>query len=321
MQKTLLVDGLNLFTRHYVAHPAMSDNGLQIGGIVGFYYNLIDIIERFQPDQTLVVWEGGGSKRKRSLFKEYKKRSRPQRLNRYYDDIPDSIQNRNYQLKTLVDLLNYFPVKQIYVEDCEADDVIGYLCRYKLKDDIKLILSADHDYYQLLNDRTRIWSPTLKALVNTQKVIDRFGVHPTNFCLAKAIVGDKSDNIDGIPGVGFKTLTKNFMKFKEGADYSVGAFLDDAKVLHQTKKGKTITSLLERSDIIKRNHQLVLLDIQNLAHIQVKKVNEIIETKVKNVDKMSALRLLLKQGIKTLNIDRGFLIFKIIKQNQGRQNE
>ena len=321
MKKTLLVDGLNLFTRHYVAHPAMSENGEQIGGLVGFYYNLINIIEKFKPDQTLIVWEGGGSKRKRDLYKEYKKKSRPQRLNRYYDDIPDTLQNRNYQLKILVDLLNHFPVKQIYVEDCEADDVIGYLCRYKLKDDIKLILSADHDYYQLLNKKTRIWSPTLKSLVDSKYAIERFGIHPNNFCLAKATTGDKSDNINGIPHVGFKILAKYFPKFSKEPDYYIETFLNDAKVLHQEKKRKTISNILGNTDIIKRNYRLVLLDVQNLAHTQTKKINEIVESKVKNIDKMNALRLLLKQGIKTLNVDRGYLIFKIIKQNQGNSHE
>jgi len=317
MKKTLLVDGLNLFIRHYVAHPAMSDNGAQVGGITGFYYNLIDIVERFKPDQTIIIWEAGGSKRKRDLFKDYKKKSRPQRLNRYYDDIPDTLENRNYQLGLLVDLLDRFPVKQIYVEDCEADDVIGYLCRYKIKNDIKLILSSDHDYYQLLNENTKIWSPTLKSLVDSDKAINRFGIHPNNFCLAKAVVGDKSDNINGVPSVGYKILSKRFPKFKEKPDYSIDAFINDAKVLHQAKQRKTISSILDNVDIIKRNYKLVMLDIQNLAHVQVQKINETIETKIKNVDKMSALRLLLKQGIKNLNIDRGYLIFKIIKQNQG----
>ena len=139
MQKTLIVDGLNLFTRHYAAHPAMNANGEQVGGIVGFFYTLIDKVEKFKPTKTIIVWESGGSKRKRDLYSEYKKKSRPQNLNRYYEDIPDTIQNRNYQLKTLISLFDNLPVKQVYVPDCEADDVIGYLCNYKIKEDIKRI--------------------------------------------------------------------------------------------------------------------------------------------------------------------------------------
>ena len=60
MQKTLIVDGLNLFTRHYAAHPAMNANGEQVGGIVGFFYTLIDKVEKFKPHKTIIVWESGG---------------------------------------------------------------------------------------------------------------------------------------------------------------------------------------------------------------------------------------------------------------------
>ena len=75
----LIVDGLNLFTRHYIAHPAMSENGEQIGGIVGFFNNLVRKITICRPEKVFVIWEGGGSKRKRDLYSDYKKGSRPQK--------------------------------------------------------------------------------------------------------------------------------------------------------------------------------------------------------------------------------------------------
>ena len=112
--RNLIIDAYNLFTRHYVAHPAMSENGDQIGGVVGFLNNLVNMTERVNPQRVYVIWESGGSKRKRDLFSDYKKGKRPQKLNRYYDqDIPDTVQNRNYQVKLLVDILSCFPVTQI----------------------------------------------------------------------------------------------------------------------------------------------------------------------------------------------------------------
>ena len=97
----MIFDALNVFMRHYIAHPAMSDNGEQIGGIIGFYYNVINLIEKCKPESVIVVWEGGGSKRKRDLYPEYKRGSRPAKMNRYYDkeEIPDSLQNRNFQIR------------------------------------------------------------------------------------------------------------------------------------------------------------------------------------------------------------------------------
>ena len=165
------------------------------------------------------------------------------------------------------------PVKQIYVEDCEADDVIGYLCNYKLKNDIKLIISSDHDYYQLINERTRIWSPTLKALVDIEKVIDRFGIHPENFCLAKCVVGDPSDNIKGAKGVGYKTLVKHFSRFTDEQNYMLEAFLQDAGRFNHEKNLKSLQSILDNADTIKRNWKLIYLDTNSLSANQISKVN------------------------------------------------
>lgn len=318
MQKSLIVDGLNLFTRHYAAHPAMNSNGEQVGGIVGFFYAMLDKVEKFKPDQTIVVWEAGGSKRKRDLFKDYKQKSRPQRLNRYYDDLPDTIQNRNYQLKLLIELFQHLPITQIYVEDCEADDVIGYLCNYKLKDDTKLIISSDHDYYQLINNKTRIWSPTLKKLVDSDKVIDRFGIHPNNFCLAKSISGDSSDNIPGIKGVSYKTLSKYFPKFSKEQDYSIDDFLKDVQILKETKKLKILDRLscIFEQGTIRRNWRLILLDMQNLSYVQLDKINCIIEDDNEKINKMEMMRLLLKNGIQNLDVNRAFLTYKLIKTNR-----
>jgi len=317
VDRVLIVDGLNLFARHYAAHPAMGANGEQVGGIVGFYYSLIEKVERFKPHTTIVVWEGGGSKRKRDLYKDYKKKSRPQRLNRYYDDIPDTMQNRNFQLRLLIKLLRHLPIKQIYVEDCEADDVIGYLCNYRLKDDIKLIISSDHDYYQLINKKTRIWSPTLKSLVDSNKVVARFGIHPENFCLAKCVVGDPSDNIKGIKGVGYKTLSKNFKMFLNEQIYTIETFLNDASIMYHKKPLKSLKNILDGSEVIKKNWRLVLLDMQNLSYVQIEKINSIIENDDMKSDKMGMMKVLLKNGIQNLNVERGFLTFKLNKLNSG----
>lgn len=313
MNKVLIVDGYNLFIRHYAAHPAMSSNGEQIGGFVGFFYSVVNLIEKFKPSEVIVVWEGGGSHKKRSIDSNYKKGSRPQRLNRYYEDIPDTMRNRDYQIKLIVKMFSFTPIKQIYVSDCEADDAIGFICRYLRKEDLKLILSSDHDFYQLIDEKTRIWSPTLKKLVQTKDVIERYGIHPNNFCLAKAVVGDNSDNIKGVKGVGFKSLSNNYEKFIDETDYSMESFFEDTLMkTHQSKK-KLFNNILVNETLIKRNWRLAYLDVQNLSHVQVEKLKYKIENSDLNFDKISATRLLLEQGINNLHIDRGFINFKLLK--------
>ena len=132
---TLLIDGLNLQTRHFVANPSMSDAGQHVGGVVGFLRAIENLSQKIQPENIVVVWEGGGSPRRRAIYPQYKSKRKPQKLNRYYEnDIPDTVENRNYQISLLIELLKQTPINQVYVSDCEADDVIGYLAKYKLKD-------------------------------------------------------------------------------------------------------------------------------------------------------------------------------------------
>ena len=92
METCLIVDGLNLFTRHYIANPSTNKNGESVGGITGTLVSIASLSERFSPDRIIVVWESGGSARKRAIFKDYKLGRKPQKLNRYYgDDIPDTM--------------------------------------------------------------------------------------------------------------------------------------------------------------------------------------------------------------------------------------
>jgi len=310
--RIIIIDAYNLFTRHYVAHPGMSKNGEQVGGVVGFFNNLIRLVERINPEHIYVIWESGGSKRKRDLYPDYKKGRRPAKLNRYYEDIPDTLENRNFQIKTLVDLLDKFPITQIYVEDAEADDAIGYMAKYKLSKQNKVIISSDHDFYQLINKNLIIWSPTLKAFVDSKKVIDRFGVHPNNFCLAKCITGDSSDNIPGIKGIAYKTLTKYFPKFSLEEDYLIQEFFNDVIDLKKTKKLKALDRLscTTEQDLIKRNWKLVHLDMQNLVSHQVQKINEKVENPKKTMNNIGAHKLLNESGILNIDLLKARLLFK-----------
>ena len=218
----------------------------------------------------------------------------------------------NFQIKTLVDLLDKFPITQIYVEDAEADDAIGYIAKYKLSKQNKIVISSDHDFYQLINKNLIIWSPTLKAFVNSEKVVDRFGVHPNNFCLAKCITGDSSDNIPGIKGISYKTLTKYFPKFSLEEDYLILEFFNDVTDLKKIKKLKVLDRLscTTSQDLIKRNWKLVHLDMQNLVSHQVQKINEKVENPKKTMNNIGAHKLLNESGILNIDLLKAKLLFK-----------
>jgi DNA polymerase-1 len=315
--KVLIIDAMNLFTRHYVAHPAMSANGDQIGGVVGFLYELCKHIEEVQPVKTLVIWESGGSQKRRGILKEYKQGRRPGKLNRYYDDIPDTIANRNFQISLLIEVLDNTTCNQVYIQDCEADDVIAYLSNYYFKKVKKVIVSADKDFYQLLSNNTVIYSPTWKRYVNKHTVIDKFGIHPNNFCLAKAIVGDNSDNIQGVKGVGFKFLSKYFPELKEEEDILLSDLINECNnKINNGTKIKKYGKIIANTNIIKRNIKLMILDTGFLTNDQVKKVKFSIEQKEIKKDKLATIRLLLKNGVNNFNVDRLFLALIIMEKNK-----
>lgn len=313
--RVILVDGLNLFTRHFMANPAMSENGDHVGGIVGFFNATMRLIEKCKPEGVVVVWEGGGSVKKRGLYKDYKQKSKPQNLNRFYEDeIPSTYQNRNNQIKTLIELLSKVPICQTYVEEAEADDAIGYMCKYLLKDKNKIIVSSDHDFYQLIDEKTIIWSPTVRDFVNESKVLDRFGVHPANFYLAKSIVGDTSDNIPGVKGVGYKTLSKRFQKFTEGSEYLLSDLLIEAKVNAVPKSSRIFHNIVNEETLIKRNIRLVLLDSNNLSISQIQKLENDIENFAPTWDNIGVHKILKESTITSIDIQRWSYLLKNLKK-------
>ncbi len=311
----LIIDALNLFTRHYVAHPAVSDNGAQVGGIVGFLYSTIDLVERYRPDNVIIVWESGGSPRKRSIYNDYKSQRRPQKLNRYYeDDIPDTVENRNYQITTLIKIMENLPISQIYVKDCEADDVIGYISKYRFKENKKVIMSSDKDFYQLLDKKTIIYSPTWKKLVTSKEVIEKFRISPENFCLAKSICGDPSDNISGVKGVGFKTISKRFPTFSSKESVSISDVIEESRIqIDEGSKIKAFHEIISSEDTIRRNWKLIYLDTNNLSASQIDKINYLIDTFSPARNKIHMMKALINEGIQTFNIDRAFLAFRHIR--------
>jgi len=303
----LIIDGLNVFIRHYIANPTMSDEGQHVGGIVGFLKNLQLLSDKLKPSSIYVVWEGGGSARRRAIYPDYKKGRRPKKLNRFYSDIPDSSKNKNSQLSLLIEILKKVPVCQLYIGDCEADDIIGYVTRNIFKDDEIVIISSDQDLYQLINDKVIQWSPGQKKFIYEQTVIDKFGCHPVNFCTVKSFVGDHSDCIDGIKGVGFKALSKRFPEVLGPSHVSVNDIIMSSQKLSQKSKLKIFKSVALGKSVALRNWDLMYLDTTNLAATQSIKISGILEQFEPVRDKISIMRILIREGIKSFDVDRFFM--------------
>ena len=303
---TLIIDGLNLFMRHFVVNPTIDDSGEHIGGVVGFLKSLSLLVSRTNPQRIIVVWEGGGSPRRRKIFPSYKQNRRPQKLNRYYEgDIPDTVENRNNQVAKIVSILDCVPVDQFYVSDCEADDIIAYLVKYLVKDKV-VIVSSDKDLYQLLSKRVIQWSPGQKKFVTIKDIPDRFGVSSVNFCTARCFIGDSSDGLPGIKLAGFRSLSKRFPKLIENNFVSVEEVIKLASEVEEKKRLKIHNNIIENPGIPETNWKLMYLDIKNLSAEQIKKVEFEFENSAFNCDKFKMIKLMSKLGIKNFDIDNFF---------------
>ena len=139
--------------------------------------------------KLVVVWDGGGGSKQsdKHLLKNIKRVALHLKLNRAYSGMSslEESQNRYDQMANTIEYLNEMPVIQLMIEDIEADDVIGYItARMKtLKDDIKIIVSMDKDFYQLCDDKTIIYRPVQNKYLNKKRILEQFQIHPNNFAL------------------------------------------------------------------------------------------------------------------------------------------
>ena len=183
---------------------------------------------------------------------------------------------------------------------------IAYIARYMYKGDRKVIVSSDKDLYQVLSQEVVQWSPGKKAFINLKHVREKFGIHVNNFCTARAFIGDPSDNLDGVPRVGFASLAKRFPEMGEKPFVSVDDIVKKSQQMLEKSKLKIYTNIVEFSDVPRRNWKLMYLDVNNLSAYQIQKINDSLEEEDKTMNKIELIRDMLKYGINNFDADGFF---------------
>ena len=311
MKRLLIIDGQNMFIRNYVMSPQLDANGNPIGGLTGFLRSLQKEIRRAKPDRVVVAWEGpGGSQARREKNKNYKLGRKAPKLNREYEfSSPEEERENKYeQVIRLTEYLDHLPVLQLAVENVEADDVIAWLCHCNEYDEWqKVIVSNDQDFLQLCDDKTILLRPGKnEQIINKNKVLEQYNIHPRNFAWARAIVGDKSDNLDGVSGLGLKTVAKRFPFFSENKDYGLQDILTHAE--NNKDKVKAYQKVLESKDVIDSNYDIMQLYTSVISPQGVRKLKYAIQNDGVNLNRTQIRTMLLKDGIGTLNIDELMLM-------------
>ena len=209
--RVLIVDGLNLYLRAFAVNGALNDNGVPVGGLTGFLRSLAYAIREVNPTRVIIVYDGqGGSQRRRKIHSDYKSNRKPgKRITRWdaFKNATEEKEAMKIQFSRLLDYLDFLPINVISIDRIEADDTIAYIAHTLMNEDVT-IMSSDQDFLQLVNDRITVWSPTKKKFYTPKMVIEDYGVPAHNFLMYKVLMGDKSDNIEGVKGLGPKKLPK-----------------------------------------------------------------------------------------------------------------
>ena len=209
--RVLIVDGLNLYLRAFAVNGALNDNGVPVGGLTGFLRSLAYAIREVNPTRVIVVYDGqGGSQRRRKIHPDYKTNRTPGKRITRWDAFKDARAEKDamkIQFSRLIEYLDFLPINVISIDKIEADDTIAYIAHTLLDEDVT-ILSADQDFLQLVDERITVWSPTKKKFYTPRMVEADYGVPAHNFLMYKVLMGDKSDNIEGVKGLGPKKLPK-----------------------------------------------------------------------------------------------------------------
>jgi len=304
-KRVLIVDQLNLFFRNYIVNPSLSTDGMPIGGLRGCMQSLQKVIRESKPDKIVICWDGpGGSQKRKALAKDYKAGRKPIRLNRAVRSLTEEqeVDNKIWQQARLVDYYNQIPVIQFMFDGIEADDIIAYVVKHKqLEDCEKIILSSDKDFFQLLDDKTVLYRPIQKEVLNKRDIVEKFDIHPINFAMARAMAGDKSDNLEGIPGLGLKTISKRFPFLKEEKTATFPDVINHCAKQLKESKIKAFQNVLDSEEVLRHNYRMMQLYTPMLSIDAKNIINETLEDPDQTFNKTELLKMMMKDGFGEIN--------------------
>ncbi|MEN2447513.1 DNA polymerase I [Bacillus licheniformis] len=206
-KKLVLVDGNSLAYRAFFALPLLSnEKGIHTNAVYGFTTILMKMLEEEKPTHMLVAFDAGKTTFRHKTFKEYKggRQKTPPELSE--------------QLPFIRELLDAYKISRYELENYEADDIIGTLAKSAEKDGFEVkIFSGDKDLTQLATEGTTV-AITKKGITDVEyytpeHVREKYGLTPEQIIDMKGLMGDSSDNIPGVPGVGEKTAIKLLKQF------------------------------------------------------------------------------------------------------------
>ncbi|MBS4535932.1 DNA polymerase I [Clostridium sp. D2Q-14] len=206
-KRVVLIDGNSLLHRAYHALPPLKNkDNLYTNGVYGFMTMLYRVLDDYNPDYISVAFDKKGPTFRHKEYIDYKAGRKK---------TPDDL---GMQFPILKDVLDKMNIDRVEIDGYEADDIVGTLAKYCGDKNMDVILvTGDKDYLQLVDKNIKVLI-TKKGITNLEiydeeAMLDRYELTPTQFIDLKGLMGDKSDNIPGVPGVGEKTGIKLLKKY------------------------------------------------------------------------------------------------------------
>ncbi len=230
LRNLILIDGSAYLYRAFYALPPLQNNqGQETGAIHGFIKAINKIIQDYKPTNIAVVFDPKGKNFRHDIYPEYK-------ANR--SKMPKELSSQIPILYTALDLIGLRPIIK---DGVEADDIIGTFARKFSKEGIKIeIFSGDKDFAQLVNKNINIINPVNFERLDEKGIEKKYEISPRYFIDYLSLMGDKSDNIPGVPGIGSKTAIKIINEYK-----TIDNIIKESKMI-KGKVGSSIQNNIEK---------------------------------------------------------------------------
>lgn len=290
----LLIDGMNTLIRSFSLLKAMNPTGTHVGGFVGFLRSLGYVTRIFDPTRVIVVWDGkGGSANRKNIDPNYKAQRATSRITHWglYETKQEETEALIGQLYRTQDYIDCLPIQQLVLDKLEADDIMAWIAKKASVSNVKkcTIVSSDKDFLQLVDDTVEVYAPVKKKTFTKDNIFDELKVLPENYNVVKALLGDNSDNLQGIKGLGIKTLISQFPKLlteRVNLDY-VYKIAED-----KLEDKKIFAKIIHDWDRVETNFELMDLHISSLDDNEKKYVNDTLKLPLPNLQSGAFLRLL-----------------------------
>lgn len=304
MDKLVVIDGNSILNRAFYgimsSKMLQTADGTYTNAVYGFLAIMFKLFEDVNPEYLAVAFDVKHPTKRHEMYKDYKGTRK---------GMPDELAAQMPIIKKVLEAMN---IKVVELPGYEADDILGTLAKATEKQGKEVILlTGDRDSFQLASDKITIRIPRTKAGktevedFNRNKILEVYGLEPSQLIEVKGLMGDTSDNIPGVPGVGEKTALNLIKEFG-----SVAAIYEKLENGEQVAKGKLKENLENNKDLAILSRELGRIDVE--API----IKELSEYKVKEWDKKKVLEI-----FKELRFNRYIERFNLENENTVEEKD